>query len=341
MQAIGVHRYLPIDDPESFILGEVPKPAPTGYDLLVRVQAVSVNPVDVKVRAPKPGAESALRILGWDAAGVVEAVGTQVTRFKPGDEVYYAGSIDRPGSNAEYELVDERIVGPKPRNLRFIEAAALPLTTITAWEGLFDRLGVAQQQGTNNGRTVLIIGGAGGVGSIAIQIAKQVAGLQVIATASRPESANWCRTLGADAIIDHTKPFRPQLSDVGLSQVDYIFCLNATEYHFDGMADVIAPQGRICSIVEVKDNQPLNINALKQKSATFVWEFMFRRALFQTSDMVAQHLLLTEVTKRIEAEELRTTLTVNGGSLTVENLREAHRQIEAGRMIGKLALSGF
>jgi NADPH:quinone reductase len=341
MRAVGLYRYLPIDDPQSFVAAEVPTPEPTGRDLLVRVHAVSVNPVDVKQRAPKSVVEPNLRILGWDAAGVVAAVGPDVTRFKPGDAVYYAGSIDRPGSNAEYQLVDERIVGPKPASLTFQQAAALPLTTITAWEGLFERLGIAKQATANAERTLLIIGGAGGVGSIAIQLAKRVAGLHVVATASRPDSVRWCQELGADAVIDHGASLPEQLASLGLPAVEYIFCLNSTEQHFRAMADMIAPQGKLCTIVEAKHNQPLDMNLLQRKSATFAWELMFTRPLFQTHDMQAQHELLAEVAELIDNGTLRTTLTSELGPLTPHSLREAHRQIETGRMIGKLALRGI
>lgn len=341
MRAVGLHRYLPVSDTESFVLEDVPTPVAAGHDLLVRVHAVSVNPVDTKVRAPRPEIEESLRILGWDAAGVVEAVGPAVTRFAPGDHVYYAGSITRPGSNAEYQLVDERIVGRKPANLSFAEAAALPLTTITAWEALFDRMRIPRDPAANSGKTILIIGGAGGVGSIAIQIARRVAGLNVIATASRPESVDWCRSLGASAIIDHTQPFRPQLEALGLPHVAAIFCLNSTEQHFAAMADCIAPQGVICTIVETKNDAPLPMNLLQGKSASFVWELMFTRPIFQTPDMDAQHALLNEVAGLIETGVLQTTLTDVVGPLAPETLREAHRQLESGRTIGKVALTGI
>ena len=285
MKGIGLYRYLPIDDPESLQDVTVEKPVPQGRDLLVNVKAVSVNPVDAKVRLPKDRTEASPRVLGWDAAGVVEAVGGDCTLFKPGDEVYYAGSIARAGSNSEFQLVDERIVGRKPNNLDFAEAAALPLTAITAWEGLFDRLAVPQDRERNAGKTLLIIGAAGGVGSIATQIAKD-AGLTVIGTASRPESAQWARDQGADHIIDHHQPFAAQLQQLGFAHVDYIFCLNLTELHWANMAEAIAPQGKICSIVET--DELLNLTLLKNKSVTFAWELMFTRALYQTPDMIEQ-----------------------------------------------------
>ncbi len=254
---------------------EIDRPTATGRDLLVKIEAIAVNPVDTKVRAPKPQVEPAPRVLGWDAAGTVAAVGPEVTLFKLGDPVYYAGSITRPGTNAEYHLVDERIVGHKPASLDFANAAALPLTAITAWEALFDRLGVSPK-GEHAGRSVLIIGGAGGVGSIGIQLAKVLAGLTVIATASRPESQEWCRRLGADHTVDHRGDLPAQLKALGFAGVDYILCFNDTDGHFPAMAELIAPQGKICTIVE--NARPLPVERLKSKSATFVWEFMFTRA---------------------------------------------------------------
>ena len=341
MKAIGLYQYLPIDNPESLVEVEVPTPTPTGHDLLVRVHAVSVNPVDVKRRAPRPGTETTPRILGWDAAGVVEAVGPGVTLFQPGDEVYYAGSIDRAGCNSELHLVDERIVGPKPRTLDFEEAAALPLTTLTAWEAIFDRLGISHAPSDNQGRSLLIIGGAGGVGSIATQIAKDVAGLKVIATASRPHSAAWCRQQGADAVLNHHEPLQAQLTAAGFATVDYILCTNSVEQYVTSMAEMIAPQGKICTIVATKDNVPLPMNLFMQKSVGFFYELMFTRPVFQTPDMQAQHDLLTEAARLVDAGVLQTTLTERIGPLTAENLRRAHANVESGAMIGKLVLGGI
>lgn len=341
MKAVGLTQYLPIDNPDSLLDVEVPTPTPSGRDLLVRVHAVSVNPVDVKNRAPRPTIETTPRILGWDAAGVVEAVGPDVTLFKPGDEVFYAGSIDRAGCDSELHLVDERIVGPKPRTLSFEEAAALPLTTITAWEALFDRLGIAKEPSTNQGRTVLIIGGAGGVGSIAIQIAEQVAGLHVIATASRPDSSKWCRQQGADLVINHRQPLKEELAAAGFATVDYILCTNSVEQYVTSMAEVIAPQGKICSIVATKGNEPIPMNLFMRKSVGFFYELMFTRPVFQTPDMQAQHDLLVEASRLVDAGTLRTTLTERFGSLNATNLRRAHARIESGTMIGKLALGGI
>ncbi|MCP3020804.1 zinc-binding alcohol dehydrogenase family protein [Cupriavidus basilensis] len=338
MKAVGLTRYLPIDDPQSLVDVEIATPVPEGHDLLVKVAAISVNPVDAKVRAPKDKVEPATRVLGWDAAGTVAAVGPDVTLFKVGDPVFYAGSITRSGANSEFHLVDERIVGHKPALLDFAQAAALPLTAITAWEALFDRLGVSPQ-GEHAGRSVLVIGGAGGVGSIGIQLAKTLAGLTVIATASRPESAAWCRELGADHTIDHHGDMPAQLRQLGFAEVDYILCFNDTDRHFAAMATAIAPQGKICSIVE--NSGPLAVGDLKSKSATFVWEFMFTRSMFGTPDMIEQYLLLNEVARLVDAGRLRTTLGENLGRIDAANLRRAHAMLESGRTIGKLVLEGF
>ncbi|MGO4330515.1 zinc-binding alcohol dehydrogenase family protein [Cupriavidus sp. 2TAF22] len=338
MKAVGLTRYLPIDNPESLVDIDIATPVPEGRDLLVKIAAIAVNPVDTKVRAPKDKVEPQARVLGWDAAGTVAAVGPEVTLFKAGDPVFYAGSITRPGTNSEFHLVDERIVGHKPASLDFAHAAALPLTAITAWEALFDRLGVSPQGG-HAGRSVLIIGGAGGVGSIGIQLAKTLAGLTVIATASRPESAAWCRKLGADHTIDHRGDMAGQLRGLGFADVDYILCFNDTDRHFPAMATVIAPQGKICSIVE--NASALPVGDLKSKSATFVWEFMFTRSMFGTPDMIEQHRLLNEVARLIDAGRLQTTLGENLGRIDAANLRRAHAMLEGGQTIGKLVLEGF
>jgi len=342
MKAIGFYRYLPVEDPASLVALEVPTPEPGGRDLLVRVKAVSVNPVDTKVRARQEGVLTDPRIAGWDAAGVVEAAGSHVSLFHEGDEVFYAGDISRPGCDSQYHLVDERIVGRKPSSLSFEQAAAMPLTTITAWEALFDRLGVERSTSADDTRrSVLIIGGAGGVGSIAVQLAKKKAGLDVIATASRGESAAWCRKLGADEIINHHEAFGEEFRRIGADEVDYILCFNSTEMHIQNMADVIKPQGKVCTIVETKNSQPVNINVFQAKSVAFMWELMFTRPLFQTPDMQAQHDLLNEASRMLDEGLLQTTMTENYGPLTAENLRQAHGKIESGSMIGKLVLSGM
>lgn len=338
MKAVGLYRYLPIEHPESLLDLEVPDPVASGRDLLVEVKAIAVNPVDYKVRAPRADVETAPKILGWDVAGVVKAAGPEATLFKPGEAVYYAGSRTRPGGNSELHLVDERIVGRKPRNLRFAEAAALPLTTLTAWEALFDRLGIARPAGAP-GRSVLIIGGAGGVGSIAIQLARKLARLTVVATASRPESAEWARRLGASEVIDHTKDLGDELAALGRPQVDYVLCLNSTDQHFPAFARIIAPQGKICAIVGTQ--KPVDLGPLMGKSVTFAWELMFTRPTFQTADMIVQHEILDEAAALLEAGTLTTTATTRLGTINAANLKRAHALLEGGHVIGKIVLEGF
>jgi zinc-binding alcohol dehydrogenase family protein len=282
--------------------------------------------------------EEAPRILGWDVAGIVEQVGAECTLFQPGDEVYYAGSIIRPGGNSEFHLIDERIVGHKPATLSFAESAALPLTTITAWEALYDRLGISRHPDGNEHKTILIIGAAGGVGSIAIQLAG-MAGLNIIATASRPETIEWVKELGADYVINHHEAFLPQLKKRGFEHVDYIFCLNSTVQHWSNMAEAIAPQGKICSIVGM--GEPVNLQLLNSKSVTFVWELMFTRSMYQTDDMEEQHKLLERVAKMVDAGKIRTTLTECIEPINAKNLRIAHQKIESGRTIGKIVLQNF
>lgn len=340
IKAIAVDPTRSDDTAERFTEIAIDQPTLGTRDLLVRVQAVSVNPVDYKIRSSIQDKQSTPRILGWDAAGVVEQVGAHVSLFKPGDEVYYAGSITRSGSNSELHAVDERIVGRKPTNLSFEQAAALPLTTITAWEALFDRMVIVDQKiASNRNKYILIIGGAGGVGSIAIQLAKQVAGLTVIATASRPETVDWCLKMGADYTINHHKAFKTELEKIGIQEVDYILCLNDTEQHWVNMAETIKPQGKICSIVETE--HPIDMNLLKSKSVTFVWEFMFTRSMYETDDMQAQHELLNKVSSLVEQQLIQSTMTECLGALNPQNLAKAHVQLESGRTIGKLVLSGF
>ncbi|MDQ1236239.1 NADPH2:quinone reductase [Paenibacillus sp. SORGH_AS306] len=338
MKAVGVTRYLPIDQPDSLLDVEIPKPSASGRDLLVQVQAISVNPVDTKIRAPKDQVEENPRILGWDVAGTVVEVGEHVTDFQIGDEVFYAGSVTRAGGNSEYHLVDERIVGHKPKSLDFAAAAALPLTSLTAWEAIHERLGISEDASANSGQTILIINAAGGVGSIATQIAQQ-AGLTVIGTASRSETTDWARAHGADHVINHHDEFVPQLQKIGISDVNYILCLNHTDQHWQHMADAIAPQGKICSIVETE--QPIDLEALKNKSATFVWEFMFTRSMYETDDMNEQGVILNRIATQIDEGKLRTTETKRLRPINTAQLQEAHRLLEAGDMIGKLVLEGF
>lgn len=338
MKAVGFYRYLPADHPESLLDLDVGKPVPTGHDLLVKVEAVSVNPLDTKMRAPRDKVETRPRVLGWDAAGTVVGTGFEASLFRAGDRVFYAGSITRPGANSEYHLVDERIAGPMPKTLDFAAAAALPLTAITAWEALFDRLGCSRE-GRDAGKAILIIGGAGGVGSIAIQLAKALSGAHVIATASREASRRWCMEMGAEHVIDHTGDICAQVKGLGLSGVERILCLNDTDAHFPAMASLVAPQGLICSIVE--NRAPIEIGALKEKSAGFVWESMFTRSRYGTSDMIEQHRLLKSVAECVEAGRVRTTLGQNLGTINAANLRHAHRLIEGSHTVGKLVLQGF
>ena len=306
---------------------------------MVEIKAVAVNPVDTKVRAPKDAVEQTPRVLGWDAAGVVQAVGPDVSRFKVGDKVFYAGDITRPGTNSEFQLVDERIVGNMPSSLSFEQAAALPLTSITAWEALFERLQVPTPPRAVPRKTILIIGGAGGVGSTAIQLAAKVAGLTVIATASRPESEKWVRELGAQYVVNHFGDVQAQLKDNGFDSVDYVLMLNDTDQHFPAAAAVIAPQGMICTIVE--NAAPLRVDLLKAKSAGFVWEFMFTRSMFQTADMQEQGNLLDEVARLIDAKVLVTTVNQVLSPINATNLRQAHAALEAGHVIGKIVLKDF
>lgn len=337
MKAVALTHYLPISDPQSLFDIELAKPVPLPHDLLVRVEAISVNPVDTKVRAPKPQVEPSPRVLGWDAAGVVEAIGPAVTRFKPGDEVYYAGDITRPGSNAEFQLVDERITGHKPHTLTFAEAAALPLTTITAWESLFERLHI-DRHGANQGQSLLIIGGAGGVGSIAIQLAR-LAGLLVIATASRPETQKWVADLGASHVIDHRQHLPTQLGGLNFACVHYIANFSNTDIYWSVMTELIRPQGKIVGIVENKE--PIQLGLLKSKSVAFAWESMFTRSMFQTPDMAIQGAILDEVAALVDAKKLRTTLTETLSPINAANLRQAHARLESGHSIGKLVLTGW
>ncbi|WP_115561496.1 zinc-binding alcohol dehydrogenase family protein [Xanthomonas arboricola] len=340
MKAVALTRYLPIDNPASLLDIDVPAPAaPSGYDLLVRVEAISVNPVDTKLRAPKPQPLAEPKILGYDAAGVIEAVGPEVTAFAVGDEVYYAGDIGRPGSNAQYQLVDARIAGCKPTSLSFAQAAALPLTTLTAWELLFQRMPFAFDGARNRGRHLLIIGGAGGVGSIAIQLARH-AGFTVIATASRPESIEWVRQMGAQQVIDHHQPLQPQLQALGLPHVDAALNLADTDRYWQQLGEILAPQGHVGLIVEPRG--PLMIgDPYKSKCIGIHWELMFARSRYATGDMVEQHRILNRTASLIDAGELRTTHTETLSPINADNLREAHRRLEGGSTIGKLVLAGW
>lgn len=338
MKAVALTHYLPIDDPQALFDVELPVPVASGHDVLVRVEAISVNPVDTKIRSPKPQVETQPKVLGYDAAGVVEAIGEHVTLFQPGDEVYYAGDVTRSGSNAQFQLVDERLVGRKPNTLDFAQAAALPLTAITAWELLFDRMPYSLDM-EGNTRSLLIIAGAGGVGSIATQLARH-AGFTVIATASRTETMDWCKSMGADHVIDHRQPLAPQLEALGFKQVDAVLNLADTDRYWEVIGEIIAPLGHVGLIVEPSGLLKIG-DPYKAKSVGIHWEMMFARPRFRTADMIEHHRLLGRVASLIDAGELRSTHTETLGSINAVNLREAHRRLESGTTIGKLVLAGW
>ncbi|MFD2233937.1 zinc-binding alcohol dehydrogenase family protein [Phaeospirillum tilakii] len=338
MRAVGYQTSLPIEDPRSLVDIDLPRPTPAGHDLLVEIRAVSVNPVDTKVRKraqPEPGGWT---VLGWDAAGTVVATGPEATRFRPGDAVFYAGALTRPGTNAEFHLVDERLVGLKPASLDWAEAAALPLTAITAWEALFERLDVKGRPVPGAAPSLLVIGGAGGVGSIAIQLARRLTDLTVIATASRPETRAWVAQLGAHHVIDHSQPLAAQVAALGLGAPAFVFSTTNTDQHLGQIAELIAPQGRFALI---DDPERLDIGPFKRKSVSTHWEFMFTRSLFATPDLAAQGALLTEVAGLVDAGVLRTTLAETFGKIDAANLRRAHALLESGRARGKIVLAGF
>lgn len=336
MKAIAYYQNLPIDQPEALLDIELAAPQPGPRDLLVEVRAISVNPVDTKVRRNVPPEAGQAKVLGWDVAGVVVAVGAEVKQFRPGDQVFYAGAIDRAGANSELHVVDERIVGRMPGSLDFARAAALPLTAITAWELLFDRLQVREGQG--DGQSLLVLGAAGGVGSILVQLARKLTGLTVIATASRPETQAWVRELGAHQVIDHSQPLVPQLQALGIAQVDMVASLTHTDQHFDELVEALAPQGKLALI---DDPVQLDVVKLKRKSLSLHWEFMYARSLFQTADMIEQHRLLNRVSQLIDDGVLHTTLGEHFGAINAANLRKAHALLESGRAKGKIVLEGF
>jgi NADPH:quinone reductase len=336
MKAVAFTHYLPISDPNSFLDVDLPTPTPTGRDLLVAVHAVAVNPVDTKVRAPKDKVEPTPRVIGWDASGIVQAVGPDVTLFKVGDPVYYAGDLTRSGSYAQYQLVDERIVGHKPSSLSHAEAAALPLTSITAYEAFFDRLKI-DRDGANTGESILIIGASGGVGSIGIQLAKR-AGLKVIATASRPETVAWVKELGADVVVNHHEPLVEQVRREGYKYVDYIAIFNDMR-HWDAAVELIRPQGGIVSIDDT--HLPMPMAGMKTKAASLHWEFMFARSMHQTPDMVEQHHLLNFVSSQIDAGRIRTTVSGILRPINAAHMKMAHELVESGKARGKIVLEGF
>ena len=337
MKAIAFRQSLPIESAESLIDIDLPEPQPRPRDLLVEIHAVSVNPVDVKVRTRASSQVGEPRVLGWDAAGVVRAVGKDVTLFREGDRVWYAGALQRQGTNSEFHLVDERIVGKMPASLGFAEAAALPLTTITAWELLFDRLQIPESTAPT-GAKLLVIGAAGGVGSILVQLARQLTGVTVIGTASRPETVDWIKSLGAHHVVDHTKPLAAELEHIGMKDVDYIIGLNQTDRHFEQIVEAIKPQGKFALI---DDPELFDFRKFKSKSVSLHWEAMFTRSMFDTDDQIRQHELLDRVAALVDSGKLRTTLTEIFGTINAANLRRAHALLESHRARGKIVLEGF
>ncbi|HEY4250775.1 MAG TPA: zinc-binding alcohol dehydrogenase family protein [Roseomonas sp.] len=332
MKAVGRRRPAPIEDADSLVDLELPDPLPQRRDLLVQVAAVAVNPADAKRRRNTPAAaDGTPLILGWDAAGTVLEAGSEASLFKPGDRVFYAGSAIRPGCNSELHLVDERLVGPMPQGLGFAEAAAMPLTTLTAWEMLFDRFQIPHRGST--GGTLLVVGGAGGVGSMAIQLARQLTGMRVVATASRPETRQWCLDLGAHAVLDHGRPLAAQIADVG-----HVFITTGIDRHLPVIDQVLAPQGHV-GLIEVP--QPFEMRPLMQKSTALHWELMFTRSMFGTADMIRQHEVLAQLAGLVEAGRLRTTLAEVMGPIDAATLRHAHARIETGTTRGKLVLEGW
>jgi zinc-binding alcohol dehydrogenase family protein len=341
MKAIGYSQSLPISNPQSLVDIELSKPSASGHDLLVKVLSIAVNPVDYKVRQNVEPENGQYKVIGWDAVGEVIDTGELVSNFKPGDKVFYAGDLNRQGSNAEYQLVDERIVGYKPKSLSDSEAAALPLTTITAWELLFERLEVKQQDPSNRERSndiILIVGAAGGVGSVLVQLASVLTGAIVIATASRDSSAQWVKKLGADFVVDHSKPLKEQIERLNLGQITHVASLTHTDSYLDSYVDLLEPMGRIALI---DDPKSLDVAKLKSKSLSLHWEFMFTRSMYESKDINKQHLLLNEVSDLIDQGFIQTTVGKNFGKINAENLRAAHEELESGKSIGKIVLQGF
>ncbi|MCQ1061183.1 zinc-binding alcohol dehydrogenase family protein [Photobacterium sp. DNB23_23_1] len=334
MKAVGYQQSLPISEPLSLIDITLPEPVASGTDILVEVKAISVNPVDTKVRMRVAPEQGQYKVLGWDAAGIVKSVGPDVTLFKPGDKVWYAGDLTRSGTNAEYQLVDEKIVGHMPKSLGFSQAAALPLTTITAWEMLFDRLEVEK----DSNKKLLIIGAAGGVGSIMVQLAKKLTNLTVIGTASRPETQSWLEELGVDHVINHRESLSKQLADKDLGEVDYVVGLTNSDDHLSEIVESIKPQGKFGLI---DDPASFDILQLKRKSISLHWEFMYTRSLFGTKDMIEQHHLLTNVAKLVDNGDIKSTVAHQGGAICAKNLKKAHDLLESQKAMGKIVLEGF
>ncbi|WP_308556353.1 zinc-binding alcohol dehydrogenase family protein [uncultured Lactobacillus sp.] len=338
MKAIGFTKHLKIDNPESLVDFETAKPVAKEHDLLVKTSAVSVNPVDIGVRKNGQTVLKQPKIIGWDACGIVSEVGSKVTLFKPGDRVYYAGSFIRPGSDSEYQLVDERIVGHAPRTLRDDETAAMPLTSLTAYEALFEQLELKFDEKKNNGKTILIISGAGGVGSIATQLA-HLSGLTVISTASRSKSIKWTKNHGADYVVNHRENLVRQVNKLGYKYVDYILELNDLDGHWKEMCELIRPEGHIASITE--NHHPINLRLLTKKKAHFSWEWMYTKSYYQTDDMITQHEILDKISQMLDKGQLQSTLTKSLTPLNATNLRKAHSLVESGHMIGKVVVSGW
>lgn len=341
MKAIGYTQSLPISNPLSLLDIELPQPTASGHDLLVQIKSIAVNPVDYKIRQNVEANEGEYKVLGWDAVGEVIAIGGSVNNFKPGDMVFYAGDLNRQGGNAEYQLVDERIVGHKPKSLSDSEAAALPLTAITAWELLFERLEIKQQHPDSKEQSddiILIVGAAGGVGSILVQLASVLTGATVIATASRDSSVKWVKELGADYVIDHSKPLKEQVEQLNIGQVTHIASLNHTDTYLDSYVDLLVPMGKIAL---TDDPESLDVIKLKLKSISLHWEFMFTRSMFQSTDMSEQHHILNKVSDLIDQGYIRTTVGKNLGTINAKNLRTAHEELESGKSIGKIVLQGF
>lgn len=338
MKAVAYHQPLPAEHPEALQDVQLAEPVPGPRDLLVEVRAISVNPVDTKIRQGVTPADGAAKVLGWDASGVVKAVGSEVSLFQPGDRVFYAGAIDRAGANSELHVVDERIVGHMPSSLSFADAAALPLTAITAWELLFERLQISEGSANQN-QTLLIVGAAGGVGSILTQLARRLTGLTVIGTASRAQTQAWVRELGAHHVIDHSKPLSEELARIGVGQVTHVASLTQTEQHYEQLIEALEPQGRLALIDDPV--QPLDVMKLKRKSLSLHWELMFTRSLYQTEDMIEQHRLLERVSSLVDSGVLRTTLGEHFGRIDAANLRRAHALLESGKARGKIVLEGF
>lgn len=336
MKAIGFKKHLNIDNPESLIDLEISIPVPKEHDLLVKTSAVSVNPVDVGVRKSGRTILKKPKVIGWYTCGIVEKVGAKVTLFKPGDRVFYAGSFIRPGSNSEYQLVDERIVGHAPKELTDEEVAAMPLTSLTAYEALFEQMGLELNSSKNKGKNILIINGAGGVGSTATQLA-HLAGLTVISTASRPDSIAWTKDHGADYVVNHRKNLITQVRKIGYKYVDYILELNDLDGHWKEMCELIKPEGHIVSITE--NHRPINLRLLTKKKAHFSWEWMYTKSYYHTDDMISQHEILDKIAQMLDNGKLKSTLNKTLSPLNAQNLRKAHKLVESGHMTGKVVVS--